>query len=129
MVKCGQCGGELRRVHRTFVERLNYMAVYECQQCQRKGFASRRFRYHLGPVSRCPVCGTFKVVRLKERDKIDRLHGGFLNLLERLAGGSRLHHCRWCRIQFYDRRKLASEFPPKPDDRQEVTPTGTESAR
>jgi hypothetical protein len=70
------------------------------------------------------------VVRLKERDRIDRLHTGLLNMLERLAGGNRLHHCRWCRIQFFDRRKLASEMPaPKPDDHPEVTPTGTESAK
>jgi hypothetical protein len=129
MVKCGQCGGELRRVHRTFFERLSYMAVYECQSCLRKGFASRHFRYHLGPACRCPVCGTFKVVRLKERDRIDRFHAGLVHWLKRLAGG-RLYHCRWCRVQFYDGRKLASELPaPSPENRLEVTPAGTESVR
>jgi hypothetical protein len=106
------------------------MAVYECQGCQRQAVASRRFRYHLGPACRCPVCGTYKVVRLKQRDRIDRFQTGFLNLLERFASGSRLHHCRWCRIQFFDRRKLAGECPaPKPDNRQEVTPIGTEATR
>jgi len=34
------------------------------------------------------------------------MFSGALNTLERLAGG-RLHHCCFCRIQFYDRRKLA----------------------
>jgi hypothetical protein len=53
-------------------------------------------------------CGTFRVTRLKEPDKIDRLQTGFLNFLERTAGG-RLFHCRYCRVQFYDRRMLASE--------------------
>jgi hypothetical protein len=131
MVKCGRCGGELRRVHRTFFERFNYMAVYECHKCQRKEVASRPFRYYLGPVCRCPVCGSFKVVRLKEPDKIDRFHTGFLNWLQRMAGDSRLFHCRWCRIQFFDRRKLASELPaPKaPESRPEVTPGGTETAK
>jgi hypothetical protein len=130
MVKCGQCGGELRRIHRTFFERFNYMAIYECHQCQRQAVASRRFRYNLGPACRCPVCGTFKVVRLKERDRIDPYYSGFLHWLKRLAGG-RLHHCRWCRLQFYDRRKLASEMatPKVPVNRPEITPTGTESAR
>ena len=131
MVKCGQCGGELRRIHRTFVERLNYMAVYECHGCQRQAVASRRFRFNLGPACRCPVCGTYKVVRLKERDRIDRFHTGFLHGLKRLMGGSKLFHCRWCRLQFYDRRKLASEIPaPKlAENRPEVTPTGTESVK
>ena len=132
MVKCGQCGGELRRVHRTFFEHLNYMAVYECPKCRRREFASRRFRYHLGPACRCPLCGTYTVVRLKERDRIDRIHSGFLIWLKRLAGGSRLYHCRWCRIQFFDRRKLVSEIstPKAPPTRPEVKPPdGTEPGR
>ena len=111
MQKCGQCGGKLRRVHRTFVERLNYMAVYQCRLCEHREFAPRRFRYHLGPACRCPKCGTYRVVRLKGRDPIDKIHGGLLNFLERLAGGNRLFHCRWCRLQFYDRRKTASDLP------------------
>ena len=106
-MKCRQCGGKMRRVHRTFLERFSYMAIYECHKCERQEFAPRRYRYHLGHTSRCPVCGTYRVVKLKQPDKIDRRHGGFLNLLERVAGGGRLFHCRWCRLQYYDRRPLA----------------------
>jgi hypothetical protein len=125
MLKCGQCGGKLRRVHRTFFERFNYMAIYECDKCDREEFAPHRFRYHLGTACRCPVCGTYRVVRLRERDHIDRLHGGFLNLLERLLGGSKLYHCRWCRMQFYDRRKLAGEpgASKLPENEPEVSKT------
>ena len=111
-LKCGQCNGKLRRVHRTFFERFSYMAIYECQKCEREEFVPRRFRYHLGPSCRCPVCGTYRVSRLKQPDKIDRKHGGFLNLLERFAGKGRLFHCRWCRLQFFDRRGLATEVTP-----------------
>jgi hypothetical protein len=50
------------------------------------------------------------VSRLKQPDKIDRKHGGFLNMLERLAGKGRLFHCRWCRLQFFDRRAIATEL-------------------
>jgi hypothetical protein len=85
------------------------MAVYECHKCEREEFVPRRFRYHLGPSCRCPVCGTYRVVRLKQPDKIDRHHSGFLNLLERIAGRGRMFHCRWCRLQFFDRRELSSE--------------------
>ena len=107
-MKCVQCGERLRRVHRTFFERFSYMAVYECRTCKREEFAPRRFRYHFGPSCRCPLCGTYRVVRLKQPDKIDRMHSGFLNFLEHVAGKGRLFHCRWCRLQFYDRRSLAT---------------------
>jgi hypothetical protein len=108
-LKCGQCGGKVRRVHRTFVERFSYMAIFECQKCEREEFVPRRFRYHLGPACRCPVCGSFRVTRLKTPDKIDKYHTGFLNLLERIAGHGQLYHCRWCRLQYYDRRPPARE--------------------
>jgi hypothetical protein len=48
-------------------------------------------------------------VRLKAPDKIDRKHGGFLNFVERLVGKGRMFHCRWCRLQFFDRRPLATD--------------------
>jgi DNA-directed RNA polymerase subunit RPC12/RpoP len=87
------------------------MAIYECRKCDREEFVPRRFRFHLGQSARCPVCGTRRVVRLRSPDRIDRFHTGFLNMLERFAGHGRLYHCRWCRLQFYDRRQLASELP------------------
>ncbi len=86
------------------------MAIYECRKCEREEFAPRRYRYHFGPFCRCPACGSHRVVRLKQPDKIDRMHGGFLNLLERIAGKGRLFHCRWCRLQFFDRRPLATKI-------------------
>jgi hypothetical protein len=36
------------------------------------------------------------------------MNSGPLNLLELLAHG-KLYHCRYCRIQFWDRRRLAAE--------------------
>ena len=107
-MKCGQCGGKLKRVHRTFWERFSYMAIYECRQCKCEEYVPRRYRYHLGPSCRCPICGTYRVVRLKVPDKIDRKHRGFLNLVERIAGRGRLFHCRWCRMQFFDRRAVVT---------------------
>jgi DNA-directed RNA polymerase subunit RPC12/RpoP len=87
------------------------MAIYECRDCKREEFVPRRYTLHFGKTSRCPRCGTYRLKGLKQRDKIDPIQGGFLNFLERLAGG-KLFHCRYCRIQFYDRRRLASEVGP-----------------
>lgn len=114
MLKCGRCGGRVRRVHRSFVERFSYMAIFACRECQHEEFVQRRYRYHLGPHARCPRCGTLRIVRLKEPDKIDPSYGGFLNFLERLAGNGRLFHCRYCRVQFYDRRRLSGDAEAAP---------------
>jgi len=121
-MKCGQCGGRLRRVHRSFIERFSYMAIFECPKCEREEYVPRRFRYHFGPACRCPVCGSFRVSKLRSPDRIDKFHGGFLNFLERVASRGQLFHCRWCRLQFYDRRPLNTELqkseeaagPPEP---------------
>jgi hypothetical protein len=42
---------------------------------------------------------------------------GFLNFMERLGHG-RLYHCRFCRVQFYDRRE------PQPADAAEPQANG-----
>jgi hypothetical protein len=83
------------------------MALYECRDCHDVSSIPRRYRYHFGVHCRCPRCGTLRVTHLRERDHIDKMETGFLNLLERLAGG-KLYHCRFCRVQFYDRRDTAA---------------------
>ncbi len=110
MRKCKQCGGRLTRVHRTLAERFSYLAIYECAACETEEFFPRRHTYHFGPNARCPRCGTFRLSRLRERDPIDKMAWGILNVMERMAGG-RLFHCCFCRVQFYDRRPLAEKIP------------------
>ena len=112
MLKCSQCGTRLRRVHRTFLERFRYAAIYYCKSCDTEEFEPRLFQYHFGPHCRCPQCGTYRLTKLKEPDKIDKMQGGFMSWLERVSGGHLLH-CRFCRIQFYDRRPLATEAEEK----------------
>jgi DNA-directed RNA polymerase subunit RPC12/RpoP len=68
----------------------------------------RHYRFHLGPSARCPRCGTYRIAKLRGPDRIDPMASGFLNWLERRSGG-RLYHCCFCRVQFYDRRGLATE--------------------
>jgi len=104
------------------------MAIYACRECEHEEFVPRRYRYHFGSHARCPRCGTFRLKKLKEPDKIDPRCGGFLDFLERLAGGGKLFHCRYCRIQFHDRRRLATEPDPTAQtgsDNQIEHPTDT----
>jgi hypothetical protein len=75
--------------------------------------APRRYLLHFDGDCRCPRCGTYRISKLKERDKIDKMETGFLNLFERWRGG-KLYHCRYCRIQFFDRRKYVPVTTPGP---------------
>jgi hypothetical protein len=93
-------------VHRTFFERFSYLAIYECRECENEEFIPRQYTFHFGETVRCPKCGTFRVTKLRGPDKIDPMFPGLLNRVEKMMGGV-LHHCCFCRIQFYDRRKLA----------------------
>jgi len=95
----------MRRVHRTFEEKLLYLAVYECPQCHGRTSEPRWYALYLGDRPRCPRCGTYRLARLVSRDRIDPMHKGVINFTQWLLGG-RLYHCRYCRLQFYDLRKL-----------------------
>jgi len=55
------------------------------------------------------------------------MYTGLLNMLERMAGG-RLHHCRYCRIQFWDRRRLAAEVAAGEAAAEEADAQETETA-
>jgi hypothetical protein len=104
------------------MERFSFMAKYRCRECQAIETLTRRYRNHFGNRCRCPRCGTYRITKLKERDKIDKMESGFLNLLERWMGGN-LYHCRYCRVQFYDRRKYIPAPPAVPQPKPAVEPT------
>ena len=129
MGKCGYCGGgRLKRVHRTFLERFSYLAIYKCRECENEEFVPRRYTFRLGGNARCPRCGTLRITKLRGLDKIDPMIPGMLNRLEKLAGGT-LYHCSFCRLQFYDRRKMAPRttlepIQPEPAPAGAAEPTG-----
>ena len=123
MRKCVQCGGHLKRVHRTFVERFSYLAIYECRGCKDVACIPRGYFYHLGQECRCPRCGTLRVTRLNKRDHIDPMESGLMNRVERWMGG-KLYHCRYCRIQFYDRREMCKQDAAPPLNDAQRRPAG-----
>jgi DNA-directed RNA polymerase subunit RPC12/RpoP len=128
MRKCKQCNGKLQRVHRTFLERFVYMAIYGCPRCETEEFVPRRYTYHFGPSARCPRCGSYRPTKLRELDKIDKMQFGILNVAERMAGG-RLYHCCFCRLQFYDRRPLADKPKAEPSGEPETVASPTDTAK
>lgn len=106
-MKCGTCREKLRRVHRTFSERLLYVAVYECRECKLRTPEPRWYALYLGDYPRCPRCGTYRLKRLAARDHIDKMSKSIFSFVQRVFGAD-LYHCRYCRIQFYDMRACLS---------------------
>jgi hypothetical protein len=103
MPNCFKCGGKTHRIHRTFLERLRYAAVYRCRDCGEKRLEDQWYLFLLGRVSRCPHCGTHRLRKLRRIDKIDRMYPNPLSLLQKYFGAN-LHWCQYCRLQFYDFR-------------------------
>lgn len=98
------------RVHRTFLQRVQYSHVYRCAQCSAEMGVPLPYQHHFGAHCLCPRCGTSQVHRLTVRDPLDPMQKGLVNLWKRVAGG-KLIYCRFCRLQFYDRRPLARDVP------------------
>ncbi|MBK9169199.1 MAG: zinc ribbon domain-containing protein [Bryobacterales bacterium] len=125
MAKCLQCGGRLARIHRTFRDRLRFAAIYRCRDCGARQEQEHWYSAFFGPASRCPSCGTYRLQRLREVDRIDRVSRNPISFIQRILGGQ-LHRCGYCRLQFYDLRPIApspkvaapqapgSETPPGP---------------
>ena len=84
-------------------EKFLYVAVYECGQCRSRLTDPHWYALYLGDYPRCPHCATYRLTRLFERDRVDAMQTGVLNLAQKILGG-RLYHCRYCRLQFYDVR-------------------------
>jgi hypothetical protein len=111
MPSCSQCGAATHRIHRTFPERFGFLAIYECRGCHDISAIPRRYRYQYGRYCRCPECGNLRVTALKRPDFVDPMVKSSWNVIRRLLGGV-LYHCRYCRVQFYDRRSPASDSVP-----------------
>ena len=96
-----ECGGRLKRIHRTFREKFLYMAIFRCTECGAVTNRPRRFMFYFAEWTRCPLCGTTRLNRLAGPDGIDHMCWNLFNLVHKRFG-IRLYHCRYCRIQFYD---------------------------
>jgi hypothetical protein len=59
----------------------------------------------LGRESLCPHCGTARLRVLRKRDPVDSMSTSLVSILQGWFGAE-LHHCEFCRLQFYDFRKV-----------------------
>ena len=91
------------------MQRLWYEAVFECRECHSRVTHPRGFMWYFADVTRCPHCGTERLRRISRPDHIDRMFWNFYYPL-RFMSGLRLYHCRFCRIQFYDKERAKSQL-------------------
>src|SRR6478672_11486092 len=114
MNDCKNCGGDLVRVRRTFLERFAYHAVLRCKKCRAWETRDQWYLFLFGKKSRCPRCGSFRVEKLRGVDHIDPMYKNPLSYFQKYFGGS-LHWCPFCRLQFYDIRKKSptTKRPPR----------------
>ncbi|MGH9660305.1 MAG: hypothetical protein ACRD96_17275 [Bryobacteraceae bacterium] len=103
MRKCLACGGRLQRIPRAFRERFLYSAVFKCRDCAENTTDERWYMMPFGKFSRCPHCGTHRVVKMRGVDRIDRMYRHPISYWQRHFGAPLLC-CPFCRLQFYDRR-------------------------
>lgn len=105
---CRLCGERLLRVRRTFAEKLLYERVYECTRCGQKEKTGGWLLIDRNPHAVCPSCGTAQLVARTTIDPIDRVYRSPRAFMKRILGGA-LYSCRYCRLQFYDRRPLQAK--------------------
>jgi len=86
-------------------QRLLSQAVFDCERCDIRFHVRKRFFSIFGRYAECPECGTRDLSRPIKRDRIDRMTRNPGRLVLAIAGCS-LYHCRFCRFQFRDWRKI-----------------------
>ncbi len=97
----------MRRIHRTFKQRVVDMALFECPKCHASKEVGRPFTYYLGQKARGPLCGTLRVRKIAKRDPVDPMYRNFVYYLRTLMQ-TKLYHCMFSRRQFLDWRDAHS---------------------
>lgn len=108
MPDCPYCGSQTRRGARGFFRRFVSSAVLQCTSCGRRIPIRRRWLGIFQRYVECPKCSSPTLSRIFSRDRVDKTSK---NPLRRLLGifGAPLYHCIYCRYQFRDWRKRASD--------------------
>lgn len=113
MFTCMNCGGEVYKVHRSFLERLTYASAYTCRDCDVR---IRRFRWLVSClrfiVSRhttCPSCGIDWVnpahTPANKKDRFREVSKHPLSVIQQFFRARRLK-CSVCRMSYHDLRAL-----------------------
>ena len=107
----------LARVHRSLVGRAMFRKVLACSAC---GYRARTWRlpfektatFVFARHSRCIRCGSYRVKRLRGRDRIDSRSTHPISVLLSLTLAP-FYHCNPCRLQYHDWRPVQPSEQPE----------------
>jgi predicted RNA-binding Zn-ribbon protein involved in translation (DUF1610 family) len=103
--ECHQCGNTLRRVQRTFWEKLLYGSAYQCHDCGARVYEPNLLWIDMRSYASCPSCGTWKITLRSKPDPIEKVYSSPSNFIKRIFG-NKLYRCRYCRLQFHEFRNI-----------------------
>lgn len=104
---CPACrSSRMLRQRRSFTEKFRFAAVYVCQDCKQSHRVPIRRRYPMLSLNVCcPRCGTRDLRIFTRIDNIEGMYNNPFSRIQQLFGAT-LWYCQWCRLQFFDCRKL-----------------------
>jgi hypothetical protein len=107
---CRQCGHQLTRVRRTFLQKLIYSDAWYCRRCHRQTThlylaLATHLQHCSSRYTRCVRCAGLNVRRLRRRDRSDPLSKHPISLLLGWVGAP-LNMCDRCRLQYFDWRPI-----------------------
>ena len=108
MPDCSTCGHETIRVRRNYLQKVYTFAIFKCPKCSNRMYLRRASFGALSRYAQCPQCGTRNLSKLKCIDRVDRMNKNPLRMLLMVVRAP-LYHCTFCRLQFWDVRKRASD--------------------
>jgi len=110
MSACPFCGHRLTRVHRTWLERIFYTAVFHCATCN-KPYKRLRSVFDVQSImnvsrqTRCVSCLSTQVERTSRAPRVGLVANHLSSLLLHLAGAP-TYRCRTCGTVYSDWRSL-----------------------
>jgi hypothetical protein len=85
-----------------------YVQVYQCADCRHSTKIPGKLSVYFALTAGCPSCGNPNLTTRRKRDYIDRMCFNPISWCQRFLGAPLLYCC-YCRLQFYDIRKLRKD--------------------
>ena len=109
MSSCPNCGAYTHRVRRNHLEKLVFISVHGCSECdfriRKSRWSSPALHFVFSTSSSCPRCETLQVHPAIEREPLNDLSKHPVSLLQQIFRAPR-RRCYSCRLEYHDFRPL-----------------------
>jgi hypothetical protein len=107
MSSCPNCGAYTHRVRRNLFERLVFVSIHGCSECdirvRRSRWSAPALHFAFSTSTSCPRCETLQVHPASEREPLNKLSKHPLSLLQQIFRAPR-RRCSFCRLEYHDFR-------------------------